>query len=116
MAITAKNYDQGYMGDTPTAPTYQTMVIGGYAHRIHTIVAYEFTMGDVDDPDLYAGEPLYKWQNSEEGKWIMAHAIETPMWHRMADIVSYGYKYRVTAKLKGRDYTFWMMKWKKLSM
>jgi hypothetical protein len=91
------------------------MVIGGYAHRIHKIMAHQFMMGDVEDPDLYAAEPIINWQNSDEGKWIMAHAVETPEWHRIIDHASFGYRYCITAKLKGRDYTYWVMKWKKLS-
>ena len=114
MAMIDKPY-QGYLGDKPSEPTYEVMVINGLAHRIHNVVVHEFTMGDVEDPDLYAGEPLWNWQESDEGKWIRAHAIETPMWHRIQDYLSFGYKYRITAKLKGRDYTYWQIKWKKLS-
>jgi hypothetical protein len=110
-----RQLDKGYMGEVPTKPSYDTMVIKGYAHRIHNVVVYEFTMGDVDDPDLYAAQPLWEWQQSEQGQWIMAHAIEPPMWHRHIDNLSYGHKYAVTAKLKGRDYTFWQVKWNKLT-
>lgn len=107
--------DHGYLGDTPTKPTYETMVINGYAHRIHRVIVHEFRMGDVDDPDLYAAHPLWEWQESEQGQWIMAHAIEPPEWHRYMDHTSFGYRYAITAKLKGRDYTYWQVKWKKLS-
>jgi hypothetical protein len=107
--------DNGYLGNEPEKPTYDTMVINGYAHRIHKIVVHEFKMGDVEDPDLYAAEPLLTWQNSEEGQWIMARAIETPEWHRMIDPMSFGHRYAIVAKLKGRDYTYWQVKWKKLS-
>jgi hypothetical protein len=68
-------------------------------------------MGDVDDPDLYAGEPLWQWQQSEMGKWVMARAVDTPEWHRMADMMNYGYQYAVVAKLKEKDYTYWILKW-----
>ena len=114
MSIT-RQIDKGYMGEAPTTPTFETMVIKGYAHRIHKVVVHQFTMGDVEDPDLYAAEPLWQWQQSEQGQWVMAHAVETPEWHRMADNMSYGYKFAITAKLKGRDYTFWQVKWNKLT-
>lgn len=61
------------------------------------ICVHTFTMGDVEDPDLYAAEPLYQWQQSLQGDWVMKNAIEPPVWHRMADPVSYGHKYMVTA-------------------
>lgn len=65
------------------------------------LVVHEFSMGDVEDPDLYAAEPLWQWQNSEHGQWVMKHAADTPTWHRMADLGSYGYRYRITAKFMG---------------
>jgi hypothetical protein len=105
------NPDSGYLGAKPTQPTYEVMVIDGVAHRIHAVVVYRFSMGDVEDPDLYAGEPLWKWQQSEMGQFVMSKAVEPPEWHRMADLVSYGYQYAVRAKLKARDYTFWTLKW-----
>ena len=58
---------------------------------------HEFTMGDVEDPDLYAAEPMWKWQSSEMGQWVMEHAVETPFWHRHVDPYSYGYKYYIVA-------------------
>jgi hypothetical protein len=106
-----KNDAHGHLGATPTKPTFEVMVIDGFAHRIHKTVVHRFIMGDVEDPDLYAAEPLLEWQYSEMGKWIMSKAVDTPEWHRMADMMNYGYRYVVVAKLKEKDYTFWCLKW-----
>ena len=76
------------------------------------IIVHTFVIGDVEDPDIYAANPLWEWQESEMGKWVMAHAIETPEWHRMTDSLSYGYRYNVIAKLTEQDQTFWTLKWK----
>ena len=65
------------------------------------MVVHEFKMSDVDDPDLYAAQPLYEWQQTEFGKWVMKNAADTPTWHRYADPISYGYQYRITAKFMG---------------
>lgn len=65
------------------------------------LVVHTFRMGDVDDPDLYAAQPLYEWQKSEFGQWVMKNAADTPTWHRMADPTSYGYQYKITAKFMG---------------
>lgn len=65
------------------------------------MVVHEFKMGDVEDPDLYAAEPLWQWQNSEFGQWCMKNAADTPTWHRMADPITFGYQYRITAKFMG---------------
>lgn len=86
-------------------------VINGIAEQIHKITVHRFKMGDVEDIDLYAAQSLYEWQESEQGRWIMEHAIDKPEWHRNYDVMSYGHEFAITAKLRGRDYTFWTMKW-----
>ena len=40
------------------------------------IIFREFNLGDVEDPQLYAAFPLSEWEKSEEGNWVMNHAIE----------------------------------------
>ena len=94
---------------------HEVIVIDNQAVRIYTITAHTFRMGDVEDPILYAAQPLYEWEHSEEGQWIMKNAVETPEWHRQADPYNYGYVFAITAKLKEQDYTHWLIKWKKLS-
>jgi hypothetical protein len=101
---------QGYLGPKPTKDTYKYMQIGDRVEEVREIVVYEFMMGDVDDPDLYAGEPLWKWQQSEEGQWIMEHAVETPSWYRIPDTLQYGYKYQIRAKLSGPRLTEYLLR------
>ena len=101
---------QGYLGRGPRKDTYRYMIIDDRVEEVRTIVVHEFTMGDVEDPDLYAAQPLWEWQQSEEGKWIMEHAVETPMWHRATDEYNYGYKYHISAKLSGARLTEWLLR------
>ena len=79
--------------------------------EIHKIIVHKFSMGDVEDPDLYAAQPLWEWQESEMGAWVMKHAVQTPEWHRQMDQIQYHMQYAVVAKLKDVDYTFWVLKW-----
>ena len=110
MAITTKT-NHGYMAKPKGIETYDTMVFGDRAYKIHTVVVHRFQMGDVEDPDLYAAEPLWEWQSSEMGAWVMERAVDTPEWHRQMDQLQYHMQYAVTAKLKDVDYTFWILKW-----
>lgn len=89
-------------------PEYQ--IIDNCVVRFSDICVHEFTMGDVEDPDLYAGEPLWKWQNSEAGKFVMEHAVEQPYWIRQMDHSSYGYKYKIMARLSEPNQTFFRLK------
>jgi hypothetical protein len=68
--------------------------------EIHKVIVHRFRMGDVEDPDLYAAEPLYNWQQSDPGKFVMEHAIDKPIWHRQLDQSTYGYQYAIEAELE----------------
>ena len=78
------------------------------------IIVHKFTMGDVDDPDLYAAEPLYQWQISEIGKWVMENALEIPVWHRQADPMQWGHSYIVTATFSSKKLTEYYLRFGKI--
>ena len=80
-------------------------------HEVRSIIVHSFTMGDVEDPDLYAAQPLIEWENSEIGQWIIDNAVETPSWHRIVDPGSYGYRYEIHAKLQGPVLTEWLLRY-----
>lgn len=65
------------------------------------LVVHEFKMGDVDDPDLMAASPLWDWEQSEFGQWVMKNAADTPTFYRYADSLTFGYKYQIRAKFMG---------------
>ena len=79
--------------------------------KIHKVVVHTFGVGDVEDPDLYAAEPLHKWEHSEKGQWIMANAVETPIWQRTPDVAMYGHRYAVIARLRDKDLTWFKLKY-----
>jgi hypothetical protein len=83
-------------------------------HVVHfsDICVHEFTMGDVEDPDLYAAQPISEWQGSEAGKFVMEHAVEKPYWSRQVDHSSYGHRYRIMARLSEPNQTFFRLKFK----
>ena len=110
MAITTAT-NRGYMDKPKDIKTHDVMVFGDRVHKIHTVVVHRFRMGDVEDPDLYAAQPLCEWQESEMGKWVMERAVDTPEWHRQMDQMQYHMQYAVVAKMKDVDYTFWVLKW-----
>jgi hypothetical protein len=70
-----------------------------------------FRVGDAEDPDIYAAQPLWEFQQSEKGRWIMENSIEPPTWHRHVDYNTFGYTYVITAKLPKEKYTFFKLKY-----
>ena len=76
------------------------------------IELHSFTMGDVEDPSLYAAQPIWEWQNSEAGKWAMEHAND-PSYNCHHDYEYYGYKVVITGQLNEKDYTYYLLKYSK---
>ena len=79
--------------------------------KVISFIAHKFYMGDVDDPDLYASEPLLAWEKSEAGQYVMANAVETPVWNVGFDNDGYGYHYTITAKLSSEKYVYYQLKY-----
>jgi len=75
------------------------------------ITVHTFMVGDVEDPEIYAAQPLWDWQNSDAGKWVMEHAVETPVYHQSIDHMAYGYRYAIRAKLTDQDAFVYKLKW-----
>ena len=83
--------------------------------EIHKIVVHEFQMGDVEDPDLYAAQPLWEWQKSDAGKYIMENSIEAPSYHRCLDNLTYGYKYAIIAELEKKKLSEYYLRFGKVN-
>ena len=78
---------------------------------IQQIRVHKFRMSDVEDPEIYAAEPLYKWEKSEIGQWVMKHAVEPPTYLFRTDYASYGFEVTVDARLQEEDATYFCLKW-----
>ena len=89
----------------------ETKIIDGIAVTFSDMVVYRFRLGDVEDPVLYAAEPIYKWQQTEAGKFVMANAVEPPWWVRHLDPMDYGYQFAIVARMRESDQTFYTLKY-----
>ena len=89
----------------------ETKIIDGAAVTFSDMVVHRFRMGDVEDPVLYAAEPIWQWQQTEAGKFVMENAIESPWWVRHVDLASYGFEFAVMARMKESDQTFYTLKY-----
>jgi len=79
--------------------------------EIHKVVVHRFQLSDVEDPDLYAAEPIYKWEKSDAGQFVMKHAIGQPEWHRNINHLSYGYQYAIVAELEMKKLSEFYLRW-----
>lgn len=84
-------------------------------YQVHNNEVYEiravhsFTMGDVEDPEIYMAQPIYEWQQTEKGKWVMKHGLD-PTYHLNADYSSYGYKVTITAGITAKRWTEYVLR------
>lgn len=93
----------------------EVKIIGDRAVRFRDVCVHEIRMGDVEDPDLFVAEPIWKWQESDAGRFIMENAVDKPYWTRTMDPHTYGHLYRIVARLSEQNETFWSLKWGKLN-
>jgi len=76
------------------------------------MVLHSFTMGDVEDPYLYAGFPISEWQQTEMGQWVMANVTEEPVFQIQPDPQSMGYRVVISGKLNPEAETYFTLKYK----
>jgi hypothetical protein len=88
-----------------------TKIIDNKPVRFRDVCVHEIRMGDCEDPDLFVADPIWKWQQTEAGQFIMEHAVEQPYWTHNTDYHSYGHLYRIMARLSEQNETFWNLKW-----
>lgn len=86
-----------------------TKIIDGKPVRFRDVCVHEIRMGDVEDPDLFVASPIWEWQQTPPGKFVMEHAVEQPYWTSHIDHNTYGYMYRIMARLSEQNETFWRL-------
>lgn len=77
------------------------------------ITFHSFSMGDVDDVDIYVAQPIYEWQQTDQGKWVMQHA-QNLTYHTAPDLHTFGYRVAITGDIDpGPQLTEYLLKWPK---
>lgn len=89
----------------------EVTLIGDRAVRFSDICVHEFPVGDVEDPEIFAAQPIWEWQESDAGKWVMENAVEQPYYIQSLDYNSWGHRYKIMARLSEQNQTFWKLKW-----
>lgn len=73
-------------------------------------IVHKFRLSDVDDVEIYAAEPIYKFQQTEKGKWVMENSVDT-YWCKHFEPHTYGYVFAIHAKMTETDYTYFKLKY-----
>jgi hypothetical protein len=81
--------------------------------EIHKIIVHSFSVGDVEDPEIYAAGPIWDWEHTDAGKFVMEHSVETPSYHQSLDHTAYGYRYAIIAELEAKKLSEFYLRWGK---
>jgi hypothetical protein len=79
--------------------------------EIHKVIVHRIRLGDVEDPDLYVAEPIWQWQNSDQGKFVMENAVSQPEWHRYNSMFDFGLSYVIMAELDSKKLAEFYLRW-----
>lgn len=84
-------------------------------YKVHNNEVYErrfverFRLGDVEDPEIYCAQPIYEWQQTEKGQWIMKHGLD-PTYSIFADPLTYGYSVNISAHITPKRWTEFVLR------
>lgn len=74
---------------------------------------HSFVLSDVDDVDIYVAQPIWEWQQTPQGQWIMEHA-QNLRYYTSSDIDTFGYRVTIRGELEeGPELTAYLLKYGK---
>ena len=74
------------------------------------VIVHRFSLGDVDDVEIYVAQPVWEWQQTEAGKWVMANCVDS-YWDRHMDLHSYSHRIRIVAEFTEPNATYFALKY-----
>jgi hypothetical protein len=77
---------------------------------LQRIVFHEFTLGDVEDPELYAAVPLGKFMDTELGHWVKQNC-DDPQYIIRPDPTTFGTRVIVYGEVCEQAAVFYQLKW-----
>lgn len=76
--------------------------------RFHT-----FGVSDVDDVDVYAAQPIWQWQQTDQGRWASSNARDLTYLYG-PDPSTFGYKVVIEGHIdEGPLLTEYLLRWGK---
>lgn len=73
------------------------------------ITFHSFNIGDVEDVEVYAAQPIYEWLQTSAGRWVNQHC-EDLTWYTQPDNMCIGYKVIIRGSLTDHEATEYYLK------
>ncbi len=99
------------MGRTKWVETFEDNQL--VTKEYHRATVYKFNMGDVEDPEIYAGAVIYDWQQTPKGKFIMEHGRDHS-YDISIDHSTYGYMCVIRCEIESKKLSEYYLKWGKV--
>ena len=69
-------------------------------------------MGDVDDVEVYAAQPIYEWLQTDQGKWVQERC-EDLTWHTRENPYTYGWTVVIRGSITDQHATEYYLRYGK---
>jgi hypothetical protein len=83
--------------------------------EIHEIVVHRFSLSEDVDEAVYMAEPIYQWQQTEAGKFIMNNAEDAPKIQSHFEYQSFSKQIAILAKLEKKKLTEYYLRFDKMA-
>ena len=75
------------------------------------ITFHRFNLPETEDPDVWVAEPIYDWQQTDQGRWVMQHAHNIT-YHQQPDANFWGYDIVIRGDLiDPKSITEYFLRW-----
>jgi hypothetical protein len=75
------------------------------------VIVHTIEMGDVEDPEIYAAEPILTFEKTDKGRWLMTNSYKQLEFTIQPNSRSYGWKISIWSYLNEKDLTYYSLKW-----
>jgi hypothetical protein len=75
------------------------------------VTVHKIPMGDVEDPEIYAADPIIKFEKTEQGQWLHSHSTRQLEFIIRPNQETYGWMVIIFAWLEEQDLTYYRLKW-----
>jgi hypothetical protein len=90
----------------------ETKILDGKPVRFRDVCVHEIKMEEEGFmQDICVAAPIWEWQQTDAGRFVMEHAVSTPYWIQHRDHSSYYLLYRIMARLSEQNEVFWRLKY-----
>lgn len=70
----------------------------------------QFSLGDVDDPEIYLAAPVYEWQQTDHGKWVMENCKDVS-YSVSTESDTFSYRVTIYGHLEDKEHTYYRLKY-----